>query len=268
MPAKLSKLNQSVEKALQIIEIMMKEPEAMRLQDIALKAEMPPSTALRMINTLLVYGYVNQDPDTLRYSLSLKFAQVGSAVSSRFSLSKIAHPLLVELSQRCQESCCLAVEENMELIYTDVVDGPDNMLRIMQRIGKKAPLHSTGIGKLLLLNYSNRQLNELIATKGLTALTPNTLVSREALVERLEQIRAQGYALDDEECELGARCVAAPVRDYTGKVVAGVSISGPVSRLTKERIQVIIPVVQETANRISKLLAYSEESETKSPARS
>ena len=100
MPAKLSKLNQSVEKALQIIEIMMKEPEAMRLQDIALKAEMPPSTALRMINTLLVYGYVNQDPDTLRYSLSLKFAQVGSAVSSRFSLSKIAHPLLVELSQR------------------------------------------------------------------------------------------------------------------------------------------------------------------------
>ena len=140
----------------------------------------------------------------------------------------------------------------MELVYTDVVDGPDNMLRIMQRIGKKAPLHSTGIGKLLLLNYSNKQLNELIATKGLTALTPNTLVSREALVERLEQIRRQGYALDDEECELGARCVAAPVRDYTG-----ISISGPVSRLTKEHIQVIIPVVQEVADKISKLLAYS-----------
>ena len=258
MPAKLSKLNQSVEKVLQIIEIMMKEPEPMRLQDIAFKAEMPPSTALRMINTLLVYGYVNQDPETLRYSLSLKFAQIGSAVSSHFSLSKIAHPLLVELRQRCQESCCLAVEENMELIYIDVVDGPDNMLRIMQRIGKKAPLHSTGIGKLLLLNYSNKQLNELIATKGLTALTPNTIVSREALVEHLEQIRGQGYALDDEECELGARCVAAPIRNYTGKVVAGISISGPVSRLTKDRIRVIIPVVQEIANKISKLLAYSE----------
>lgn len=194
-----------------------------------------------------------------RYSLSLKFAQVGNIVSSRFSLSKIAHPLLSELSQRCQESCCLAVEENMELVYTDVVDGPDNMLRIMQRIGKKAPLHSTGIGKLLLLNYSNKQLNELIATKGLSALTPNTLVTREALVERLDLIRQQGYALDDEECELGARCVAAPVRDYTGKVVAGISISGPVSRLTKERIHVIIPVVKETADKISKLLSYSEE---------
>ena len=146
----------------------------------------------------------------------------------------------------------------MELIYTDVVDGPDNMLRIMQRIGKRAPLHSTGIGKLLLLNYNNKQLNELITTKGLTALTPNTLVTREALVEKLEQIRAQGYALDDEECELGARCVAAPIQDYTGKVVAGISISGPVSRLTKEYIQVIIPVVRETAARISKLLACPE----------
>ncbi len=87
-------------------------------------------------------------------------------------------------------------------------------------------------------------------------------------MERLEQIRAQGYALDDEECELGARCVAAPVRDYTGKVVAGISISGPVSRLTKERIRVIIPVVQETANRISSCWPIRKNPETKSPARS
>ena len=259
MPAKLSKANQSVEKTLQIIEIMAKEPDAMRLQDIALKADMPASTVLRMVNTLLVYGYINQDPDTLRYSLSLKFAQIGNLVSARFSMSKIVHPFLVELSERCQESSCLAVEEDMELVYTDVVDGPDNMLRIMQRIGKKAPLHSTGIGKLLLLNYSNKQLNELIATKGLAALTPNTLVTREALAERLESIRRQGYALDDEECELGARCVAAPVRNYTGRVVAGISVSGPVSRLTKERIQVIAPVVMEIGDKISKLMSYSEE---------
>lgn len=231
----------------------------MRLQDIALKADMPASTVLRMVNTLLVYGYINQDPDTLRYSLSLKFTQIGNLVSARFSMSKIVPPFLVELSERCQESSCLAVEEDMELVYTDVVDGPDNMLRIMQRIGKKAPLHSTGIGKLLLLNYSNKQLNELIATKGLAALTPNTLVTREALAERLESIRRQGYALDDEECELGARCVAAPVRNYTGRVVAGISVSGPVSRLTKERIQVIAPVVMEIGDIISKLMSYSEE---------
>ena len=256
MAEKLSKLNQSVQKVLQIIEIMSKEPEPIRLQDIALKAEMPTSTALRMINTLLVNGYVNQDAETLRYFLSLKFTQIGCAVSSHFSLQRIAHPMLLELRNRCQESCCLGVEENHELTYIDVVDGPDSMLRIMQRIGKRAPLHSTGIGKLLLLNYSEKQLGELISVKGLSPLTPNTLVTRNSLEEHLKQVRAQGYAVDDEECVLGARCVAAPVRDYTGKVIAGISISGPTSRLTKERISVVAPVVKDIADKISKALAY------------
>ena len=144
----------------------------------------------------------------------------------------------------------------MELVYIDVVDGPDSMLKILQRIGKRAPLHSTGIGKLLLLNYTGKQLNEFIARKGLQALTPNTLVTKEALIHKLEEIRQLGYALDDEECELGTRCVAAPVRDYTGRIIAGVSISGPISRLSMERISVVAPVVVETADKLSRLMAY------------
>ena len=144
----------------------------------------------------------------------------------------------------------------MEVVYTDVVDGPDSMLKIMQRIGKRAPMHSTGIGKLLLLNYSEEQLDEYIAAKGLPALTPNTLVTKQALAAKLEEIRGQGYALDDEECELGARCVAAPVRDYTGRIVAGISISGPISRMTMEHIREVAPVVTGTAAQISKALAY------------
>ena len=151
MTAKLSKLNQSVEKVLQIIEIMAHERQPMRLQDVAAGCGMPASTVLRMLNTLLVYGYVNQDPHSLRYSLSLKFAQIGSRVCEQVSLRDIVHPLLAELSRECREASCLAIEEDMEVVYTDVVDGPDSMLKIMQRIGKRAPMHSTGIGKLLLL---------------------------------------------------------------------------------------------------------------------
>ena len=256
MPTKFSKMNQSVEKVLQIIEAMAAEHHPMRLQDIALKCDMPPSTALRMLTTLRIYGYVNQDPNNSQYSLSLKFAQLGSQVSEHSSLRPLAHPLLVELSQWCQEASCLAIEEDMELVYIDVVDGPDSMLKILQRIGKRAPLHSTGIGKLLLLNYTGKQLNEFIARKGLQALTPNTLVTKEALIHKLEEIRQLGYALDDEECELGARCVAAPVRDYTGRIIAGVSISGPISRLSMERISVVAPVVVETADKLSRLMAY------------
>ena len=268
MNAKLSKVNQSIEKTIQIVEVMARGKGPMRLQDVAKKCGMPASTVMRMLNTLQVYGYVNQDPCTQHYSLSLRFARLGCLVSEQTNMRDVARPFLAELAQRCQETVCLWCEAEMEVECTDVVDGPDGILMVSQRVGARAPLHATGAGKLLLLNYSNQKLNEYIAVKGLRALTPHTLVTREALVNSLEMIRSRGYALEDEERELGARCVAAPVRDYTGKVVAGISISGPVSRLTKERIQVIIPVVQETANRISKLLAYSEESETKSPARS
>ena len=259
MQEKLSKLNQSVEKAIQIIEMMAREGGPMRLQDVAAKCGMPASTVLRMLNTLLVYGYVNQDPLTQRYSLSLKFAQLGSRICAQVSLRDVAHPYLRELSQRCHEASCLACEEEMEVVYTDVVDGPDSMLKIMQRIGKRAPMHSTGVGKLLLLNYTPKQLSEFVSVKGLPGLTPNTLVTKEALVAKLDEIRRQGYALDDEECELGARCVAAPVRDYSGRIVAGISVSGPISRMSMERIAVIAPVVQEIAAKISRQMAYEEQ---------
>lgn len=258
MPQKLSKPNQSVEKVIKIIETMACEKEPMRLQDIAMKCGMPSSTTLRMMNTMLIYGYVNQDFQTSRYSLSLKFARIGSQVCGQVNLTGIAHPFLVELSHKCHESSCLAIEENMEVVYTDVVDGPDNMLKIMQRIGKRAPLHSTGIGKLLLSNYSNSQLREFVNVKGMRALTPNTLITLESLMTKMEEIRKLGYALDNEECELGARCVAAPVRDFSGKIIAGISVSGPVSRMSMERIKVITTVVMDTAARISTLMGSEE----------
>lgn len=259
MPVKLSKLNQSVEKTLQIIEILAKERAAMRLQDIAAACGMPASTALRMLNTLLVYGYINQDPNTLQYSLSLKFAQIGSIACETVSLRDVAHPFMVQLSRSSGESSCLAVEENMEVVYTDVQEGPDSMLKIMQRIGKRAPMHATGIGKLLLLNYSDEAIDRFISEKGLPVLTPNTLANKQALLKELERIRGQGYALDNEECELGARCVAAPIRDYTGRIVAGISVSGPLTRLSMNDIQKITPLVMEAAENISRLLAYSNE---------
>lgn len=256
MSEKLAKNNQSVEKVLQIIETMAQNREPLRLQDIALKVEMPASTTLRFLNTLMKCGYVHQDSITLRYSLTLKFTYIGSLVSSQISIRDIAHPYLVELSRKCNESVCLGIEQDMEIVYIDVIDGPDGMLKITQRIGKLAPIHSTGIGKLMLLNYDSKQLNQVIAVKGLKALTPNTITSKEELLKELEKIKNQGYALDNEECELGARCLSVGIKDYTGKYVAGISVSGPTTRMTMEYISNIKNIVKETADRISEKLAY------------
>ena len=146
----------------------------------------------------------------------------------------------------------------MEVECTDVVDGPDGILMVSQRVGARAPLHATGAGKLLLLNYSNQKLNEYIAVKGLRALTPHTLVTREALVNSLEMIRSRGYALEDEERELGARCVAAPVRDYSGRIVGGISVSGPTTRMSRARLEALAPLVMDMAAELSRRLAYEE----------
>lgn len=256
MVQKRTKTNQSVEKTLQVIEVMAAAREPMRLQDLAGACQLPPSTALRLLNTLLQHGYVNQDKVTLRYALSLKFAQIGSQVSAQMDIRNLAHPLLLELSARCGESCCLAIEENRQVVYVDVVDGPDGMLKIMQRIGKRAPLYCTGVGKIFLLNFDQGGVEEYIRQNGLPALTHNTITTREGLLEELAKIARQGYALDDEECERGARCVAAGVRDYTGRVVAGISASGPLHRMTAERMGAITRFVRETAQQLSQMLAY------------
>ena len=106
--------------------------------------------------------------------------------------------------------------------------------------------------------YQPQKLNEYIAVKGLRALTPHTLVTREALVNSLETIRSRGYALEDEERELGARCVAAPVRDYSGRIVGGISVSGPTTRMSRARLEALAPLVMDTAAELSRRLAYEE----------
>jgi len=251
--------NQSVGKALQIIEVLSESNAPMRLQDISKALEMPASTVFRMIAPLMEYGYVQQASDTSRYYLTLKFAKIGSIISSRISVRSVAQPFLLELSDKCKEATCIVIENNMEAVYVDVVDGPDGMLKIMHHIGKQAPMHCTGAGKCLLLNYDMQMLDSLIAKKGLERFTPNTITTKKALIEELDTIRANGYAVDDQECEIGARCVAVGIRDYKKKIVAAISVSGPVNRMTNEYISTISGIVIKTANKISEILAYSEQ---------
>lgn len=251
-------VNNSLQKALQIIEFMAESKGPLRLQDIAAGVGYPASTVIRFLNTLMKYGYVNQDKDTLKYSLSFKFCKIANQISSQLSIRDIIKPYLLELSNKCEESACLAIEENMMALYIDSVEGPDSILKTTQRIGKSAPLHSTGVGKILLLNYSNEELDTLIAQKGLLQLTKHTITTKEALLAELDKTRKRGYAIDDEECEIGARCIAAPVKDYTGKIIASISVSGPVSRMTMHKIDYIAKTIMSYSDKISRELGYTE----------
>jgi len=257
MTQKQSKANQSVEKVLQIIEIMAENREAMRLQQIAQQSNLPASTALRLVNTLLIHGYVVQNPSNLRYSLSMKFLHIGGLVGSRFNIRDFIRTYLEELSEKCQESSCLAIEEDMQTVYIDVVDGPDTILKTTQRIGKRAPMHCTGVGKLFLTNFSDEDLVKYADLFGLPSFTTYTIDTKEKLIEEIHKVAAQGYATDDQECELGAKCIAAPIINSSGKIIAAISITGPAYRMTTEKIVSIMPVLTNIAKTISDQLAYA-----------
>lgn len=254
---KAVKKNQSLAKAFRIIEKMAATRGPMRLQDIAHFTELPTSTALRFINTLMQQGYVTQDPETARYSLTFKLCQIAEEIRAGHRLTDIAHPFLVELTSKAGESSCLAVEESGEVVYVDVVEGPLSVLQTLQRIGKRAPLHSTGVGKSLLLNYSAEEISRLVEAKGLPALTRRTIRDEESLRGELVKVARTGIGHDDEECEEGVRCVAAPVRDYTGKVTCSISVSGPVNRMTPARVEEISHTVREVASSLSVRLGYT-----------
>ena len=259
MMEKSTKSNQSVERTFQIIEAMGEARRPVRLSELAQKTGLSASTVLRMVHTLVDLGYAFQDQETLQYGLTLQFARIGSLASNGIGLRDFAHPVMEALAQECHEACCLAIEQQDEVVYIDMVDGPDNMLRIMQHIGKRAPMHCTGIGKLLLLNRNIDGVRDYITRHGLPRFTDHTLTDERTLLTELEQVRRRGWAADNEECEIGARCVAAPIHDYTGAVVGGLSISGPTTRRNERTVPDIARRVKQAGELISQRMGYHPE---------
>lgn len=250
-----SQFNQSAEKTMRIIEFLADSGRPMRLMDIAANLDLNTSTTLRFINTLSALGYVEQEAATSKYYLTYRICSISNKIYSKTSLRDIVSPYLKELAKKAGESVCLAVEQSRQVVYIDVADGPDQMVKGMQRIGNIAPLHCTGIGKLLLLNYTEPELDELIAQKGLTGYTQNTIISKVGLIEELKKVKENGYAFDNEECEIGARCIAFPIYDFTHKIIAGFSITGPINRITDVFIKEQLPVLSAISKEISAKLS-------------
>jgi DNA-binding IclR family transcriptional regulator len=147
----------------------------------------------------------------------------------------------------------------MQMVYIATEDGPRQILRNLQRIGHVAPMHATGVGKVHLLNYSESDLAELVKKRGLSKITSKTLTNLDNLKHEIERIRNQGYAFDDEECELGVRCIAIPVKDYTGKVIAAISLSAPKNRLEGERKKQVADYLLDVSKRASREMGWGQQ---------
>ncbi len=258
---KPNNLVQTIERASSILDILGQSPQGISIRELSTKIKLPKGTTHRLLSSLSYFGYVHRDPKTRSYFLGLKLVELGQLLLSQLDLRKEAEPFLRDLAERTKETVHLVFLDRNEIVYIDKLETDQNPsgLRMASRVGLRNPAHSCAVGKVLLADLPEEALNNFIKEKGLAKRTENTIANPTQLKEHLSLVRAQGYAIDDEENEKGIRCVAAPIRNEAGRAVAAVSISGPAFRITKKVIQESLKKeVIETALKISQRLGFRE----------
>ncbi len=253
---KLTKSNQSVIKALQLLEIMATNGQEMRLQEIAAKAAIPASTALRMISTLNRCGYVGQNPDTQKYYISFKLCSIASRISETSALARLAHPYMDRLGKRCGQTITLAKEQNGKALFISINDNYVQSVRVEHTVGAESSLFSSAVGKLFLFNRSLPEIERLFHMEEKKAITPKTITTFEELRKSLQATEKRGYSINDEESFLGARCIAKPLYDFSGKICAAMGVSGPTVHMTDAFIQEIMPDLVQISGELSQELGY------------
>ena len=247
----------SSDKLLAILECVAENRTPMRLQELAERSGMTQPTVLRYLRTLQNANYVYQEEDTLRYGLTWKLCRLTEHLNTNLSLRNIARPFVAQLANMLQMGVCLVVERDYFCIYLDCIDHPHPAYTPLQYIGKQAPLHATGSGKVLLSARSSAEIEEYISVKGLVRCTKYTITERDSLLRELEQVREQGFAIDDEECELGLKCISYPIRQYSSSVYAAISVFGNAGEMSEAFLRDTVQgVLKETADKISLCLGW------------
>jgi DNA-binding IclR family transcriptional regulator len=247
----------SLQKTLDVIETIAELGQA-GIREISDATGFPPPTIHRIASTMVKRMYLRQDPATKTYSLAFRFMELGSRVQEQFDISAISRPHLRSLMFETGESANLAIQDGDEVVYIEQVKNDKSLLRIFTRLGARAPLYSTGVGKMIMSKWSEADLDEYLMRTHIQPYTPNTLVSRDDIRKEMSLIAAKGYAVDNEEMEIGVKCVATLVYDHTRKPIAAVSISGAAVRITPERIDSLGGKVKACAMSISTELGYNK----------
>jgi IclR family KDG regulon transcriptional repressor len=244
---------QSVDRALSILDALFESSGALGVSEIARNLNLHKSTVHRLLVVLTERGLVEQDENTLKYRLGAKLIVMGQAALNNIEISGYARPILKDLAHRSGLTAHLVLRCGQHAIYVDKVEDPNSLVTFSQ-VGKLAPMHCSGVGKVLLAGAREEEFEYFLETTELTAYSPNTITDAEELRRHIGEVSRAGYALDNEELEIGLKCIAAPIRDHTGNVIAALSISGMAARFLDEDIPRLAGIVMDSANKVSRCL--------------
>jgi DNA-binding IclR family transcriptional regulator len=249
-----------VTRAIQVLLCFVRLGPELSIDQIAAAVQLPKSTIYRILVTLEKNNLLERDPQRDIYRLGLTALLVGTTALNQLDLHKKVRPWLMDLMQTTGETVHLAVLSQGRAVIIDKIDSYHSV-RMASTIGFQSPLHCTGVGKVLLAYQESAERERILRGLTLHKHTANTIVDHAQLKRELGLIRQNGYALDQEEVEVGLRCVAAPIHMHSGAVVASISMSGPASRVTEEALPKLIDTVKRYAAQMSKEIGYQAASD-------
>lgn len=246
---------QSVERAVAILRSFSCEKPERGVSELSRELGVHKSTVFRLLATLERHGLVARNPETERYRLGLELLILAAQVVEHIDLREIARPHLRDLSEGCQETVNLAILHEGQVMDLEQFAPPVRSVKNIGWVGRRMPPHCTAAGKVLLAHLPPEKLERLLQSR-LDRLTPRTITDPDRLREELERVRAQGYAVAEEELEDGLNALAAPIYDHTGEVNAAVSLAGPAFRIPPAMFPHLAGLLLDTCTQISAELGY------------
>jgi IclR family acetate operon transcriptional repressor len=245
---------QSVDRTLDVLEALATRRGATGISELSHLVGLHVSTVHRLLATLVDRGYVRQDPESSRYHLGSRIFTLASAADLHLDLRLVARPYLERMMRTSGETANLVTASDDEVVYLDQVASM-HLVKMFTAPGMRAPLYCTGSGKAMLA-FRGREFAERALAQPLKRRTTHTIVTRIALEAELAAIRARGYSVDNEEMEEGVRCLAVPVFDRRGECVGALSVSGPTTRMTVERVEKLAATARQIAGELSRQLGF------------
>jgi IclR family transcriptional regulator, acetate operon repressor len=240
---------QAIDRGLGVLAVIAGS-DGLTLTDLGQRAGLAPSTAHRILSSLEARKFVFHDEERGLWLIGVGAFEVGSAFLRNRRLSSIGRGVMHALMEATEETVNLGIEDDGEVVFISQVEG-HSALRAFFRAGSRAPIHASGVGKALLAEMPDDRVREILYKRGLAKFTERTLVAPADLFQALAASARRGWAIDDEERNLGMRCVAAPVFNEYAEAIAGISVSGPTVRITPERAAELGPLVKRAAEEIT-----------------
>lgn len=239
-------------KALQVLIALGDENRPLTLTEICHRVRLPKTTVFRYLQTLAQCGFVTHDRQADMYHLGARLFELGQLAGQQLRIRDVALPVMFALRDRFNETVNLGILDGFDVVYVEMVES-HHTLRMHATLGSRDPAFSTALGKAMLA-FTDDPARHL--PNRLTPRTVFTLHTRASVMQSLSVVRQQGYALDDQENEDGARCVGAPIFEYPGRVTAAISVSAPASRLGRDQVEDVAKAVREAAATISRQLGH------------